>query len=624
MDIFEITGFSTGISQSGVNYLQPVDSYQNLKNGFIYRQVLQSRKGVGFFAPRLEDESRVLGIFEYIHPDGTKELLATDSNFIYTFNTGTQSFDKIPFGGSMAAYSGFANTANDFYISGTPYPTKSNGARFVFTGEGISPNANGSSIFFYDGTNVLDYTNVVDNADYVAPALGALTKAIYVLWFGERLNFFSPTIGSVDYTQGILYSGIRNSSGSGDDFNTAGSGFLQADTYENISGVSILGQVVAINFDRSNWTLEKTRDAFNPYFIRKVPSVLGTNAKFSAVSWFEEVKSVGKTGVIGTDGRKSGRVDNKISRFTADEMNQPDFNLTYGGFDRVNNQFLWAFKSSGTDSTTQDMVLVNNYEEDTWAVFDQRFSVFGQTDIGVELTWDDIDESTGNESWAQWDTTEELWDQIGLTEGVQKTLAGDDLGFIYNLNQDYDDYFTNITGITQANPAVLTVSATGIQAGDRVVIKDVGGMTEINSDEPYTVTAATPTSITINEDSTLFTAYTSGGSLSKTIQFRAETIPFNPYRSQGLRCIVSHIEFLIDTNGGFLEVDILADEEQTPIKSNVLVQPSSSQKAREWITVTVNCEAEFFTFVMKQESVSAQVRVTSLRIHAQPGGYTSG
>src|SRR3990167_9762691 len=230
MEIFEITGFSTGVSQSGVNFLQPADSYQNLENGFIYRQVLQSRKGVGFFAPRLDDESRVLGIFEFIHPDSSKELLAFDSNFLYTFNTSTQVFDQIPFGGSMAAYTGFANSANDFYISGTAYPTATNGVRFVFTGEGITPNGAGSSIFFYNGTDVQDFTSVVDNPNYAAPTSGVLTKAIYVIWFGERLNFLSPTIGGVDFTQGVLYSGIRTTSGNGDKFNVAGSGLLQADT----------------------------------------------------------------------------------------------------------------------------------------------------------------------------------------------------------------------------------------------------------------------------------------------------------------------------------------------------------------------------------------------------------
>lgn len=654
MDVYEISGFKTGVDDSGVNYLSPVDSFQNIVNGFIYRQVLQSRQGIGYFAPRLDDESRVFGIFEHTLPDQTKQLLAIDKNFLYKFNTGTGIFDQIAFGGSMAAYVGFNIAAKDLYVSGASYPAAqfliggganpaytapNQGARFVFTGEGITPNGAGSSIFFYNGTNVQDFTNVIDNPNYVAPPQGALTTASYVLWFNERLNFILPVIGGIDYSQGVLYSGIRTSNGNGDNFNVAGSGLFQADTALTLTGATILGQILALNFDRMAYTLEKTRDAFNPYFGRAIPGPLGTNAKFSAVCWNDTVRSIGRTGILGQDGRQNLRVDNKIPYFTANDIDQVQFNLTYGGFDRLNNQFLWSYKQSGTDSETQDAVLVGNYEENTWSFYDQRFSVFGQTDIGLNLTWDQIEAASGNESWATWDTTEEIWDRIGLGQAVQKTLAGDDLGFIYELNLDFDDYFSNITAIANGATTVLTVDATGILAGDLVTIQGVVGMLDDEGNsginnydpnvddpdfEPYEVLSSTPTSITINLDSSLLTAYTSGGTISKIISFSAETIPFNPYRSQGRRCYVSHVEFLLDCNGGSLKVDVFADQQETPFKQNVLIKPTAAAQAAEYIDMTVDQEANFITFVMKQQSPAVQMRLTSLRIHCQPGGMTSG
>lgn len=639
MDIYEIAGYSTGVDNSGVNYLQPADAFQNIFNGYIYRQVLQSRQGVGFFAPRLAGETRVFGIFEHVLPDSTKELLVADQNFLYKYNTATGVFDQIPFGGSMAAYAGFAVASKDLYISGTSYPTADNSARFVFTGEGINPNAAGSAVFFYDGTNVLDFTSVVDNPDYAAPTQGPLNSATYVIWFNERLNFIVPVIQGIEYNQGVLFSGIRDTNGNGDKFNVAGSGLFQADNYNNITGASILGQVLILNFDRLAYTLEKTKDPFNPYLGRAVPGVLGTNAKFSAVSWDDSVKSLGKTGVLGTNGRQNLRIDNKIPYFTAEEIDQPGFNLTYGGFDRLNNQFLWAYKLSESESETQNYVLVNNYEENTWSVYDQRFSVLGQTDIGLNLNWDDISETSGNESWATWDTTEEIWDRIGLGEAVQKTLAGDDLGFIYELNQDYDDYFTDISAIAQGATTTLTVTATGILAGDLVAISSVEGMlnaegnsginnfnneTNEQTGNLWEVISATPTSIEIDLPSTLLTAYISGGNVSKVITFSAETIPFNPYRAQGRRCFISHVEFLIDTNGGGLLVDVFADQQETPFKQNILLQPSVENQASEWITMTVDQEANFLTFVMKQQSPAVQVRLTSMRIHCEAGGLTSG
>ncbi len=625
MDVYEITDYQTGVSKAGVNYLQPSDSFQNMFDGFVYRQVLQSRRGIAKFCPRLAGETRIYGIFEHILPDGTKESLVTDKNFLYKYNTVTGVYDQIPFGGSLAAYPGFNLSSREDYVSGTSYPTASNGARFVFTGKGMD------HVFFYNGTDVRDFTNLVDNPDYAAPTLGALTKAWFVFWFAERLNFVVPTIAAIQYSQGLLYSGIRTTSGNGDKFNVVGSGLLQLDTYENIVGASILGNVFAFNLERSNWIIEKTRDAFNPYFSRKIPGPLGTNASFSMASWADTVKTMGKTGLIGTDNRESLRVDNKIPRFTEDEVNQEEFDQTYGGFDRVNDQFLWAYVDAGSGSSTQDKVLVQNYEFDTWTTFNLRLSCFGQTDLGRNLVWNQIDE-TENASWGRWDTTEEVWNKIGLGVSVQKTLAGDDLGFIYELNADYDDYLTSISAITQASQAVLTVDATGIQAGDLVVVQNVEGMTEINnydpetdpaSFEPYTVISATPTSVTLNVDSTLFTAATPNtGTISKVINFSADTIPFNPYRSIGRRCYVGYVEFLLDTDGGFLKVDVFSDQEESPFISDVLIQPTGVQKGQEWVSMSIDNESNFMTFRLKQLSPATQVKVTSVRIHCSPGGLT--
>lgn len=640
MDVFEITGYATGVSDAGVNYLQPADSFQNITNGFIYRQVLQSRQGVGFFAPRLSGNTRIFGIFEHTLPDSTKELLACDENFLYRFNTGTGIFDQLAFGGSMAGYAGFAIAANDLYISGTSYPTATNTARFVFTGEGITPNPAGSSIFFYNGTDVQDFTSVVDNPDFAPPSAGAITSASYVLWFNERINFIVPIIGGTEFNQGILFSGIRNLAGNGDKFNVAGSGLFQADTFQTITGATLLGQIMILNFDRMAFTMEKTTDAFNPYFGRAVPGVLGTNAKFSAVSWDNVVVSLGKTGVLACNGRQNVRTDDKIPNFTREEIDQIDFNLIYGGFDRVNNQFLWTYKISESDTDTQNAVLVKNYEEDSWSVYDQRFSVFGQTDIGLNLNWDDIDETSGNDAWATWDTTEEIWNRIGLGEAVQKTLAGDDLGFIYDINLDFDDYFSNITAVVAGSTTTLTVNATGILAGDLVTISSVQGMLDAdgnsginNFDEstdeyngqPYLVLSATETSIQINLDSSQLTAYTlNTGSISKIISFSAETIPFNPYRSQGYRCYIGYVEFLIEANGGSLLIDVFADEQNSPFKQNVLMKPTVANQQTEWLSMSINQEANFFTFRMKQETPATQLRLTSMRLHCMQGGLTSG
>ncbi len=69
-----------------------------------------------------------------------------------------------------------------------------------------------------------------------------------------------------------------------------------------------------------------------------------------------------------------------------------------------------------------------------------------------------------------------------------------------------------ITGITQATQAVLTAT-TSLVVGQTVQIASVGGMVELNNNS-YTVVANSGTTLTLNVDSTGFTAYTAGGTVT--------------------------------------------------------------------------------------------------------------
>lgn len=631
MEIYEITGFRTGVSQEGVNFLEPADSFTNIRNGYIHRQELKSREGFSRWSNGYDAgagatghlQTRVMGIFENQKTlTSTTETLAFDKNFAYKYNNTSNEFDLIPFGGSLSGYAGFALSSNDAYIHGTTYPDKNGNNRFVFTGRGMP------GVFFYDGSEILDWTNAADNPDYQAfvdSTLGAqtLNRATQVWWFGDRINFMAPTLDSVFYPQRMLFSAIRSSDGDGDKFNTAGAGILKFDTPDIYKGSNIFGDRIVVNMSGSNWIVEKTRDVFNPYFSRKIPSVLGTDATFSGVVWGSEEQSLGKTGIISTDGRQSTRIDNKIPYFTEYEIDAVEFELTYGGFDRDKSQFLWAYLGENSTESTQQKVLVNNYEENSWSINDQRFSCFGETINGQNLAWNDIN-ATNKDSWATWNTTKEIWSKIGLGKQTYKTLAGDNLGFIYELNVDYDDYSVAIKspGITQSSSAVVSTEDQAIQVGDLVYFSNVEGMTEING-QTGEVTARTLSTLTVNIDTSQYAAWTSGGLVSKPIAFYAETVPFNPYRYKGKQVYVSHIEYLINTETDGLLVDIFMDDEFSPWKENVLLVPDNRRKRRQWVSVSVNNICEFMSMALKKTSAIDQVIVSSIRIHCQEEGLTT-
>jgi hypothetical protein len=75
----------------------------------------------------------------------------------------------------------------------------------------------------------------------------------------------------------------------------------------------------------------------------------------------------------------------------------------------------------------------------------------------------------------------------------------------------YDVTFP-ITNIVLGSTTVLTTNTT-FQIGQIVTIENVSGTIELNGNK-YSVIAASPTSVTLNVDSTLFTSYISGGTIS--------------------------------------------------------------------------------------------------------------
>lgn len=105
------------------------------------------------------------------------------------------------------------------------------------------------------------------------------------------------------------------------------------------------------------------------------------------------------------------------------------------------------------------------------------------------------------------------------TNEIHTVTIGID-GFLYNkLTRQIFFYYNGqvtgtITGVTQANPAQVTSPLHGLQTGAQIIIRNVGGMTNLNNNT-YTITVVDPNNFTLDGvDSSAFPAYTSGGTWS--------------------------------------------------------------------------------------------------------------
>ena len=106
--------------------------------------------------------------------------------------------------------------------------------------------------------------------------------------------------------------------------------------------------------------------------------------------------------------------------------------------------------------------------------------------------------------------------------------VSDEQAYVLELGANYIRFYkdggmlteatTNITAITKANPAVVTANSHGLSDGDRVFIKSVSGMTEVNNLE-FTVANKTTNTFELSGiNSSAFTTYSSGGTVGKIVE----------------------------------------------------------------------------------------------------------
>lgn len=293
-------------------------------------------------------------------------------------------------------------------------------------------------------------------------------------------------------------------------------GFISAGIAQPILSVSPNEDVLLVGFSNSQTRVVYTGNDLIPFNFFIINSELGVSSTFSVITLDRGAITIGEHGIELTTQTNSQRIDLQIP----DEVFE--FTLTNNGAQKVTAQrdFIneWIYFSFLSNSNIQtnfnNTTLLYNYRDESWGIYYEVFSTYGQFRRSTGDTWATIGEKFS--SWAAWN---EPWNAGSTTLLSPEVICGTPQGFVMTRDSGTSEgnsiYIENIcgaepiTGATQANPCVLTCTNTAI-VGQWVFITGVRGMVQLNNNY-YQITAVTPTTITINVNSTTFGAYISGG-----------------------------------------------------------------------------------------------------------------
>lgn len=389
--------------------------------------------------------------------------------------------------------------------------------------------------------------NVTDKANGIPGTLIQLEDTIIFSWYG------TPYYNSVIPTGSAAPSGLGFDNKAYYTDQTGLGGYVAAGISQPISTVGNNEDVLLIGFGGNLGRKTRfvyTDNALEPFLFYTINSELPSQSTFASVVLDNGTIDMGPYGIALTDQQSSQRIDAIIpdSIFQVQAANSGTMRVNAArDFRNEWIYFCYPLNTSPWKYPTQTFLL--NYRDNTWAVLYENFTAHGTYRQNFKNTWTSI--GRRYKTWAQW---RDPWNSGNTSEQFPEIVAGNPQGYVLikdtgtaeavsgtilgissnggniqinsiNHCTQQGDYIqvvgvlglltSTITAISQASVCVITTNNT-FAFGNRVTISGVIGMTELNGNT-YTVIAATATTITIDVDSTNFTAYVSGGTVTSAI-----------------------------------------------------------------------------------------------------------
>lgn len=422
------------------------------------------------------------------------------------------------------------------------------------------------------GSNWVDFTPQINSAGDL------LQQCLAMVPFRGRMFVFNTreggTLGtSVQFRQRIRWAAIGNpfttvspivtvvSTDAWRDDIIGKGGFLDIPTSEDIVSVGFVRDNLVIYCERSTWQLRYTGRSIQPVQIEKVNTELGAESTFSAIQFDTTLVGIGDKGIVSCDSFKSERIDIKIPDLIFLFNNDNDAPLRVHGIRNFTQRLAyWTYPYAPverTDFKFPNRRLVYNYENDSWAIFTDSFTTFGNFQSGSGRRWVDFpppDEEN------QWQNSNFTWfEKIAYTPLI---VAGNQKGYIMLIdNQVTNGRSLNIQNITGnvTTPTVITCPNHNLETGQIITIYGILTSTSfdnLNSGHYYAdvIDFETFRLFIYSEDTKQFSepqldpagTYIGGGEIAVRDNFRVVSKKFN-FLDEGQNIQMGYIDALFNT-----------------------------------------------------------------------------
>lgn len=292
------------------------------------------------------------------------------------------------------------------------------------------------------------------------PYINGITKALDVKVYKNRLILFRPTLLAdfEPHAQGIFFSNefqplnfVSDIAGNGGD--------LELPTGDWIMSTQFLRDAIVIFMNNSTWLMRftggtTTAGSAGPFRVDQLNNSKSTNAPYGSVVYDIHATSMGAKGLIQCDGVGVERYDISVIDLF-EQIHQTFFGQCFAlKYDSLNVTWM-LYPSVNSPTTTSDSILVYNFLESTWAIYQPNLGKLANSSttlntlscLGLAFTtddynWSDFAAGSGSDvEGLSWEKFPYSWN-FNLDQDLAPTmLSGDQNGFVSITNDGPVDNF---------------------------------------------------------------------------------------------------------------------------------------------------------------------------------------
>lgn len=594
----------------------------------------------------------VMGVMNYFPNDisNTRQLLVVDTKYVNKYDPTTDRLEYV-----AAAFGPYNGDYQDFF-SWVNYASPTFTARLLFC-NGVP----GDLIQMWDGSTITNYPAVMD--DGVAPPVAFAVNARQIFEVRDRLVLFQTTEAGTFFPRRIRISGTGVNS---DNFaiEASGAGFIDIPDNTFYYGAAFNRDDVLFFTEAATWQLKYTGNDVAPFILEKIDGSRGSKAAFSVISYLNRTFAASPRGLLISDGYSVERMDEMIPTFSYNSINNEFFESCFSGFLDEDRDVYMLFPSEGDVRPTlvgagsSDRILVNNFEEDNFAVYRIPLSCIGNFQVAFGIAWSDLTAEKGFPNWDTLAATYGSWNSFPYSKGTPVTVGGGHKGEVWKLNDTQsEDNPQKIRAMTVIDSKTLRVTTdwNNYEPGDYIVFEAVGGMTEVNDKQAAVKRSPAPDFNTFDVEVQTggFSAYTSGGKALRVIPFQFLTKQLNPFVDMDKKIRIGWIYFYVEVAETHLTKTIInsvGEEEIVPVPAVLTVDVFTNDNVnnpsdpdflapapnftyqvdctnspgvtgnKRWVKIWINQTARFLQFRVSNTQAGAQVKVHAMMPGMQPLG----